>query len=716
MGFLYIAAAIGLGALLYWGPFAVPLASLLHADYLYLALLLGHLVCGSVLIAVGAGVRQRRGFPSTSRGRSSQEAGPLLRPQQGTAEAPRAFLRIPEVLFVLCLLFFLFSYIYALNANMDYVQRFVKSGGAVRLALDTRRERLTAIVRFGPLLLLNGLFYLYWRLRPRSTMFGSAFSRWALPFSLLSVLLSISAFPSFISLQGLGFLAFVALVPLFLVFKGNSLGWGLFYGLIYAVTVNMLLNFWLGTYSLVTLQLVSLVSAFMYALFLLPTLWLYKRLRRLGFLILPAAWIAFEYLRSIGFLGYPWGLWGTTQYEFLTLVQVASLTGVWGVGFVVVLINSGLAAGLGGAWIKADADGLPYGSGRPDPDFPPRPRPASGAGGGLGQLLIAAVLFLAFMVAGTISLDRQERRPVDKRVRLALVQQNADPRKHNYRTTFNTLVRLTDKAVQRDPDLVVWSETAFVPNIRRWSRVEPERHSYAALVREFLDYQKSLGRWLVTGNDDYELVVDEQGLEQRLDFNATILFDPEGRRVQTYRKIRLVPFTESFPWRKELPAFYEWLKERDVYLWEPGKQRVVFRHPEFRFATPICFEDAFPNEVRLFVKEGAEVIVNLSNDYWSLTEVEAKQHGVNSFFRAVENRTPLVRAAASGLTCYVDTFGRLRASLPYYQEAYLIVDVEIRQKANTPYNLLGDWFPQALLAVVLLFLLLSVFPKLRRSL
>ncbi len=695
MGFLYVAVSLVSGALLIWGPFSQSLADLTISDYPYLFILAAHLVCGCVLEAAAGRAR-----------RSNR-----LQAQGGEVDGsvPREFYRIPEVLFVICLVFFIFTYLYALNANMDYVQRFIASGGAVRLALDTRQERLAACVRFCPLLFINGLFYLLLRLGRRSSRdLPSGLSRWALAFSLLSVLLSVAAFPSFLNLDGFGYLAFVALVPLLLVFQGNSWGWGMFYGLTFAVVQTMLLNHWLATYSLVTLQLVSLVFLLLYALFLAPTLWLYKRLPRLGFLILPMAWVAFDYLRSAGFIGYPWGFWGTTQYQFASLVQIASFTGVWGVSFIVVLMNSGLAAAIGGLTTARSSAVQQRRS------IAVQPRDTRNRG--FSALLIASTVFLFCLVLGTISLALHDRKSVAKHPRLALVQQNADPRKHDYRKTFSTLVSLTDRAEAQDPDLVVWSETAFVPNIRRWSKMDPEKHSYAALVRDFLDYQRSLGRWLVTGNDDYELVSDGKGGERRLDYNAAILFDPQGRRVKTYRKVRLVPFTEHFPWKEELPRLYRWLERRDVYLWEPGRQRSVFQHPLFQFATPICFEDAFPGDVRLFVRAGAEAIVNLSNDYWSLTEVEGKQHGINAFYRAVENRVPLVRAAASGLTGYVDSGGRLRAALPYYEEEVLVVDVELKDTGTTLYTLLGDWFPWLLLCLYLVFLILSLFPRIRDSL
>ncbi|UCF97699.1 MAG: apolipoprotein N-acyltransferase [Spirochaetaceae bacterium] len=689
MGFVYVAVTLGLGALLYWGPYALPsLDALTYSEYLYLAFLLAHLVCGLVLIS------------TTTRAR-----------RLGTITS--GMYRIPEVFFVLCLLLYLFAYVYALNANMDYIQRFIASGGAVRLALDTSQERLAATVKFGPLLLLNAFFYLFWRLKPAAPgaiLPGAALVRWALPIVLLSVVLGVVCFPSFVSLEGLGYVAFLALVPLLLVFQANSLGWAVFYGLAFGVLQTMLLNSWLGTYSLVTLQLVSLVFALLYLLFLVPTLWLYKSYRKIGFLILPVAWIAFEYIRSSGFLGYPWGLWGVTQYQFTSLVQIAAVTGVWGVSFLVLLINSGLAAALWGIVSSRSGDT----GARPERSIQIRD-PQSQAERGLSALLIASLVFLFCLLFGTFSLGRLEKQPVLKRPRLALIQQNADPRKHNYRQTFNTLVALSDEAKRYDPDLLVWSETAFVPNISRWSQLKPEEHSYAALVRDFLTYQNDLERWLLTGNDDYELVRDSTGAEQRLDYNAAILFDPDGNRVRTYRKLRLVPFTEYFPWKQQLPGFYNWLKERDVYLWEPGQERVVFAHPLFRFSTPICFEDAFPDDVRLFVREGAEVIVNISNDYWSLTEVEGQQHGVNAFYRAVENRIPLVRASASGLTGYVDSAGRLVASVPFYEERYLVVDVEIRKPTLTVYTLFGDWFPRLLVGVLVVFLLLSVFPPMRRA-
>jgi apolipoprotein N-acyltransferase len=285
-----------------------------------------------------------------------------------------------------------------------------------------------------------------------------------------------------------------------------------------------------------------------------------------------------------------------------------------------------------------------------------------------------------------------ERETAEGTSTVALIQQNTDPRKNDYEEGLTILKKLTDRALKYDPDLVSWSETAFVPNIRRWSKYEPREGTYPRLVHEFLEYQRQTGTWLLTGNDDYFLRTNEEGNEVRDNFNAAILFSPEGERVETYHKVHLVPFTEYFPYKEQLPGLYEFLINWDVNLWTPGTEYVVFEHPDFTFCTPICFEDSFPGDIRQFVREGADVILNISNDFWSLTEVEAKQHYVNSLFRAIENRRHLLRATASGLTAHVTPEGRLAGSLPYYEEGYLISEVPRAVRRASIYSVLGDWF------------------------
>lgn len=618
----------------------------------------------------------------------------------------RCALFFPQLLLALSLVYFLFSYIYALNANMDYVQRFISSGGELRLAPDTRAERLLVVVRLAPLILVNLAFYAAARVghlrltshavAPRgSPAGGSLVAAWGFIWAIISALVRAVAAPSFAGLAGIGALGWVAFVPLFLLLRRVRVGHGVFLGVLHGALTTLLASYWLGTFNLVSLQITVLLFTLYYSILIPVTMLLYRAVSssRIGrVLIFPLAFAIFEYLHSIGFLGYPWGLAGHTQYGFTSLIQVASLTGVWGVSFLLLLANSLIAELLDGLKWRRRSCSL-----RAVLRSSWRARWALGAAAFFGVIVFGGALALA---------DEETDRTDAERMRVALIQQSTDPRKSEYERTLDTLIDLTERAIEDSPHLIVWSETAFVPNIRRWSQDESNRRYYG-LVERFLEFQRGTRRWLITGNDDYELITDESGeIVERNEYNATVLFSPTGGRMQTYRKIRLVPFTEYFPYREQFPGIYDLLQQFDVHFWYPGVERTVFEHPMLSFITPICYEDVFPNHVREFVNAGAQAIINVSNDYWSLNPVQAKQHFVASLFRAVENRRPLLRSTASGLTGYVSAGGRIIETLPYYEAAQTVVELEYeREPPTTFYGTHGDWFP--VLLMILLPLLVA---------
>jgi apolipoprotein N-acyltransferase len=609
-------------------------------------------------------------------------------------------LRAPEFLFSYSFLLFWILYAFASNANMDYVQRFMESGGELTLALDTATERLQVAVRFVPFLLVTVLDYAVTRLRrprradkalyptPSRFLYSAEGStkdarwrrsvrRWALPLALVSSALSGFALPSFLAQGGVWILGWIAMVPLFLVFAVTGFWGGVFYGLVYGLFRTVLANYWLATFSLISLQFAVFIFLFFYGLFLPVLMLLYHRLPRWWVLVLPLAWTLFELFRSSGFLGYPWALTAHSQYGVVPLVQFASVTGVWGVSFLVILVNAILTYAI---VRRLDRQGVPWSL-------------LGGTAAGLVALMYLGAVAMSFGDARDAGGGDSGGAEV-RTARIALIQQNSDPRKHNYSRTFTSLRELTNESLPERPDLVVWPETAFVPNIRRWGAEGAGSSRYVRLVRRFLDYQESTGTWLATGNDDYEVVRDDEGNEiDRLNYNAAVLFDDEGERVETYRKIKLVPFTEYFPYQESLPWVYELLLEFDTHFWEPGTERTVFEHPKFTFSTPICFEDVFPGQVRKFVRAGAEVIANISNDYWSLTPVQAQQHFVAGLFRSIENRRPVVRATTAGVTAHVDRFGRIRSTVPTFSEEFLVANVTVPPDRFTIYTRWGDWFP-----------------------
>ena len=491
----------------------------------------------------------------------------------------------------------------------------------------------------------------------------------------LGALLFALSFPSFLSRWGWFPLAYLAPLPVFVVIRRTGWLGAALYGALYGYLAYALHNYWLATFHPLTLAIVPPI----YAFYLLAAFLAFKAadllLPRWGFLAQSALWVAYELWKVQGFLGYSYGTLGYSQYLFSPLIRVAALTGVWGVSWLVVFPSAWLSHLL-----RDGRRGLPA---RARADWP-----AAAAW---------AVLFLASLGYGLASkVDLSQVRTW----RVALVQQNIDPWRGGYKAygqTLSILRRLSLEAVRQDPEIVIWSETSFVPAIDWHSRYRTDREAYE-LVRQLREFLAGQRVPYVVGNDDGRLKRLESGEEVRVDYNATLLFQG-GELRQTYRKLRLVPFTEHFPYRRWLPGVYEWLRNADTHFWEPGEEHTVFEAGGVRFSTPICFEDTFPGLCRQFIRGGAQVLVNMTNDSWSNSVASEMQHLSIALFRAVENRRTLVRATNGGITCVIDPNGRITAMLPPFREGFLVAEAPVYDAQRTPYNRWGDWFPFAALAL-----------------
>jgi apolipoprotein N-acyltransferase len=212
--------------------------------------------------------------------------------------------------------------------------------------------------------------------------------------------------------------------------------------------------------------------------------------------------------------------------------------------------------------------------------------------------------------------------------------------------------------------MIIWSETAFVPSVA-WHEKYPSDPDTSALVEEFTDFGKSLPVPLLTGNpegvldDPSKPAISEDGSWNRKDYNTVILFE-DGAIKETYRKQHLVPFTEHFPYQKQMPHLYNLLKANDYHWWEKGTDPVVFRTTDgLTFSTPICFEDVFGDLCARFIREGADMLVNMTNDNWSQSVAAEMQHMAMAVFRSVENRRTTVRGTNSGMTCVITPAGKV---------------------------------------------------------
>lgn len=506
-----------------------------------------------------------------------------------------------------------------------------------------------------------------------------------------ALLFSLS-FSSFVSKWGWFPLAYIALIPVFVLVHRSNWAEVFFYGFLYGFVTYALHNYWLTGFHPLALIVVPLIYA-TYFLVVFPLLKLADTLApRYGYLLQSAIWLAYEYFRTQGFLGYSYGIIGYTQYLFVPLVGLASLTGVWGVSLLVVFPSAYLG--------NAVKNGL----------------------GGIGEFVsrnrIAAVVWVVCFVAaigyGAAARVDYSDAPT---WRVALIQQNSDPwvgGQQAYQRSLDISTRLSREALAEDPDVevVVWSETSVVPPIDFHFRHRTSRDSYE-LVEQLLRFLETQDVPYVIGNSSARLLRDERGELERVDYNAVIVY-ADGEFSEPYRKTHLVPFTEHFPYRRQLPWLHDLLIEYGSNHWGTGQEYTVFELDGVRFSTPICFEDTFGYISREFVRNGAEVIVNLTNDLWSKSVAASMQHMQMAVFRAAETRRSVVRSTNGGMTTIIDPNGRITDIYPPFVEGYLIGDVPVFTEAWTLYLEWGDWFAWMMVGLAVLGLLAAIAASILR--
>ncbi len=510
-----------------------------------------------------------------------------------------------------------------------------------------------------------------------------------------------AVFPNVVVRFGVYPLAFLAVAPVPLAIRRMRWWSTPFYGFFYGFIAYALFNYWLLTFHPLAIFIVPLIYATYFAVFF-PLMWLAGHLfGRWAFLVQAFVWLAYEWFRTQFYLGYSYGIMGYSLFPAPTLIQTAELGGVWIVSFLVVLPSFFLAQMVNDHGWNV---------------FVHRSRIVSLIRWRRLEL-IAYAAFFAFTVAwGVLS-------PVDYRDApswdVALVQQNIDPWQGGFRTYERSLEVLLDQSnraiAEHDPDVVIWSETSFVPSIDYHTRYRTDQERYE-LVRTLRDYLDGRDIPFVIGNSDGQLRRNSDGELDRVDYNAVLVFNEDGTIQNTYRKLHLVPFTEHFPFERQFPWLHRMLVENDTTFWEAGTDATVFELDGVRFSTPICFEDTFGYLSRDFVRAGAQIIVNLTNDLWSYSEPSAMQHLGMAVFRTVENRRSMVRSTNGGMTAIIDPNGAITDMYPPFREGYLAGTVPIYTERDTLYNAWGDWLAWVFTGLAGIFLLVGVLRIWSRSL
>ncbi|MEO5718638.1 MAG: apolipoprotein N-acyltransferase [Chthoniobacterales bacterium] len=408
--------------------------------------------------------------------------------------------------------------------------------------------------------------------------------------------------------------------------------------------------------------------------------------RNLGLaLILASGWTGLEWVRSWMFSGWGWNGLGVPLHDVLPIIQIAEITGVAGLSFVVAFSNV-----IGVVTVRRFTIENRIHKRRPHYDF---------------TLTLAGIVGLCGYGI------RQLQMPAETEpLRVAAVQANI-PRDEKFSPEFQAKIfaqfeRLTrvGLATQPPPQLIIWPESSTpAPAL-----LDQENYRFV------MDLSASIKTDLLLGTID----ADQNG-----DYNAALLVSKGGEDIQVYRKLHLVPFGEYVPGRHTVPFISAIVGSQVPADFTPGKDSVVFHltTDQVKVAPLICFEDTLGELTRQFVLRGANLLANVTNDGWFLRSAASQQHLANAVFRCVETRRPMARAANTGVTCFVNRFGRVTQVLldekgSQFTEGVLTGTVAVPTEGQiTFYVRHGELFAKICGGIALLFLLTQTPRLVRRK-
>lgn len=508
-----------------------------------------------------------------------------------------------------------------------------------------------------------------------------------IPLSILSSVLLIISFPDL----NLWLFAWAALLPLFFAIDGQKP----IRAFVTAYFTGAL--FFLGTvYWLIHVTLPGMIATVLYlavyfgvfGLIIAPAV---SRPSYLSLFVIPSVWTTLEYFRSHVFSGFGWNLLAHSQSHNLPMIQIADTAGSYGVSFLIVLINTAIFFTI------KDMRRRNY-----------------------STLYPAIAIAFIFLAAG-YGVLRLNNIFTGERLKVAVVQGNI-AQNEKWDSVFRQAIidkyeALTAAAAKEAPDLIIWPESS-VPGFleieedlfRRVSRAAKGAHA-ALLVGEPRQSP---------GNED-------------IYYNSATLFDKDGKQIGNYDKVHLVPFGEFIP-AKGIFSFVEKFTKATIGDFSPGKEYTVFKFAvernrkaddyrwrlvkNVKFSVLICFEDIFPGISRQFVRSGANFLVNITNDAWFGNTCAPYQHVQSSVFRAVENRVNVVRAANTGVSCFIDQKGRIIGSVGsggknIFVDGFKIEDI-VLTKTRTFYTIYGDLFAYLCILVTALYLLSPVIFRVKK--
>ncbi len=498
-------------------------------------------------------------------------------------------------------------------------------------------------------------------------------------FALLASGLLTSSFPKI----GADWLIWIALVPLFYALNDLSPKQAFLVGVISGVGHFYTLLYWLIPFLMkfgylsVPLSMAAALGLAMYlALFFGFFALIFSKCgNRYGIAVflMPVSWVSLEFLRSHLLTGFPWELFGYSQFNRLHLIQISDIFGVLGVSFLILLSNITLYLILifftGRSWYGRDVSGK-----------------AVIRTSGLTILIFILVFCYGYFRIQTVSDEISSA----GHLRIGVVQGNISQEvKWNSAYQVSTIEKYLDLSVSlkaSHPDCVVWPETAM-PFYLFGQRDKD-------LTDRVLKGVKTTGAHFLIGSPAFEYR-DTSAVY----YNRAYFVSPEGQQVGWYDKVHLVPFGEYVPLKKYLPFIDKIVEPVGNYI--GGEKGKVIWWDHIGVGTLICFEVIFPDLARKLAENGAAFFANITNDAWYGRSGGPYQHFSMIVFRAIENRRALVRSANTGISGFVDPLGRVMDKTRLEEDAAMVRRIPVMH-GETLYMRLGDSFAVLCLIVTIL--------------
>ena len=477
--------------------------------------------------------------------------------------------------------------------------------------------------------------------------------------SIISGVVLASAFPR----PGIYVLAWVGLVPLFIALRKATLIQSIIYGLITGLTFFGIILFWISLFGYLPWILVSIVEAVFIAAFALISARIQpNKIGWFGYFAVPAAWTAMQWARSLGTYSLTWGSFAHSQANNLPIAQLSSITGTWGIDFLICLFNLAAADIL-----------VPLNHKR-------RYIP--------GVIVVLSVISVWFIGYNFLSTPL----PHNKAAKIAIIQGNTNQdvvvdSTYLY-STFNTFTAMSRSAAKSKPDFIVWPETTLPTIITNtlWSE------QIASLAKE------TSANFIVGA---YDSQCDPRLCEYH---NGAHFYNKSGKKLGVYRKVHLVPYGEFVPLRERLPFLKRYaIRDIDVL---PGKSHILIKTDIGKVGVNICFESLFSQISRQETQKGAVVLFVLTDDSWFGRIQAARLHLMMSRLRAIENRRYVVRAAATGISAIIDPYGRVIDELGIFKQGIVSGRIQPMQ-IRTLYVRWGDYFAYICLGIVVVGLVVS---------